>query len=53
MLFNIVAWPGISKTAAVLNTFKNAEGDRTCFNLFLVFSKKKLLKNVDDSHFKS
>lgn len=53
VLFYIVAWPGISKTAAVLNTFKNAQGDRRCFNLFLVISRKKLLKNVDELHFKS
>lgn len=50
MLFYVVVLPGIRKTAAVLNTFKNAQGNRRCFNLFLTISKKSLLKNIDDSY---
>lgn len=50
-IFSIVARPGINERAAVLNSLKkaqNAQGSRRCFNLFLIISKKKLLKNDDD-----
>lgn len=43
LLFYIVAWPGISKTAAVFNSFKNCTRNRRCFNFFKIISKKKLL----------